>query len=69
MEAQVLWWMNWKCGMCYVDDILAVGENVDKHLYNLKSDFALKGQPIARPGVHWFDPEKTSAVDIFPVRF
>ena len=52
MEAQVLWRMNWKCTMCYVDDILAVGGNVDKHLYNLKCDFALKGQPIARRGVH-----------------
>ena len=52
LEAQVLWRMNWKCAMCYVDDILAVGGNVDKHLYNLKYVFALKGQPIARRGVH-----------------
>ena len=45
--------MNWKCGMCYVNDILAVGENVDSHLYHLKCDFAVKGvkcagQTIAR---------------------
>lgn len=35
--------MNWKCDMCYVDDILAVGENVDNRLYHLKCDFAVKG--------------------------
>jgi hypothetical protein len=50
--------MNWKCGMCYVDGILAVGENVDKHLYHLKCDFALKRQPIARRGVHWCRPRE-----------
>ena len=50
--------MNWKCAMCFLDDILAVGGNVDKHLYNLKFDFALKGQPIAKRGVHWYRPEE-----------
>jgi hypothetical protein len=39
--------------MCYVDEILAVGENVDYHLYHLKCDCAVKGvkysgQTIAR---------------------